>query len=56
MRYVQLMALMVAFSAAVALGMGKSEGPKKTQEAVKPAAGGKTGSPGSQTRWAPRPL
>jgi peptidyl-prolyl cis-trans isomerase C len=39
MRYVQMMALMVAFSAAVVLGMGKSEGPtKKTQEAVKPAA------------------
>jgi peptidyl-prolyl cis-trans isomerase C len=39
MRYVQMMALMVAFSAAVVLGMGKSEGPtKKTQEAVKPSA------------------
>lgn len=38
MRYVKMVALMVAFSAAVALGMGKSEAPKKTQEAVKPAA------------------
>ena len=39
MRYVQMMALMVAFSAAVVLGMGKSEGPtKKTQDAVKPSA------------------
>jgi len=39
MRYVQMMALMVAFSATVVLGMGKSEGPtKKTQEAVKPSA------------------
>jgi peptidyl-prolyl cis-trans isomerase C len=39
MRFVQMMALMVAFSAAVVLGMGKSEGPtKKTQEAVKPSA------------------